>query len=252
MENLKKKKLDIVIEVILAIAVVVLLLHNCALVNKKGNSKEENGNVDIIEIKCDDKKCEIKCVGDDCDKKEDDNNTNNQSKPNGTGTANRQGNSGNSSSGNNDETEDEDEYEDMVVYDKDNTPTTWNGATDLKIFSKSIYNYDGKIAPESENTYKFIVKNSSVYKLKYNIDFVETNDYNINMKYKLRKGDEYIIDHYVSASELNQSNITIEVSGEDVYYLEWKWISSSNDTSIGTNPEASYGLQIEVNAESIN
>ena len=38
----------------------------------------------------------------------------------------------------------------------------------------------------------------------------------------------------------------------DTYYLDWKWISSSNDMEIGTNPSASYGLQIEVKAESVN
>ena len=38
----------------------------------------------------------------------------------------------------------------------------------------------------------------------------------------------------------------------DTYYLEWKWISSSNDNSIGQNPEAKYGLKIEIEAEGTN
>lgn len=138
------------------------------------------------------------------------------------------------------------------VYDEDKTPVNWNGATDLNIFTRSIYNVDGIIAPESENTYEFIVKNSTAYNIKYEIKFNETNLYDINMKYKLKKNGVYVIDHYVSASELNIADQLLSVDSKDVYHLEWKWISSSNDNSVGTNPNASYGLQIEVNAESIN
>ena len=37
----------------------------------------------------------------------------------------------------------------------------------------------------------------------------------------------------------------------DVYYLEWKWFSSDNDTEIGQTPNAGYQLKIDVKAESI-
>jgi uncharacterized protein YjdB len=146
----------------------------------------------------------------------------------------------------------DDDDDSFKVYDEEKTPVNWNGATDLKIFSKSIYNIDGVIAPESENTYEFIVKNSTQYTIKYDIEFNETNNYNINMKYKLKKNGTYIIDHYVSASELIVTDQELSTDGKDTYYLEWKWISSSNDNSIGTNPEANYGLEIEVKAESVN
>ena len=115
-----------------------------------------------------------------------------------------------------------------------------------------MYTIDDIIAPESNNTYQFIVKNSTKYNLKYNIEFVESNPYNINMKYKLKKNDEYIIDHYVSASELNVSNIHLNTNSNDTYYLEWKWVSNTNDTEIGANPSSKYGLKINVKAESDN
>jgi len=150
------------------------------------------------------------------------------------------------------EVDNDDDSDTFKVYDKEKPPVNWNGATDLKIFTKSIYNIDGVIAPESSNTYEFDVKNSTDYNIKYDINFIESNTYNINMKYKLRKNNTYIIDHYVSASELNITGQLLNVGNKDVYYLEWKWISSSNDTSIGTNPQASYGLQILVEAESVN
>ena len=138
------------------------------------------------------------------------------------------------------------------VYDADHTPITWNGASDLKIFSKSAHTMEGKVAPESSNVYQFVVKNDTPYNLKYEIKFIETNNYNINMKYKLKKNDTYLIDHYVSASELNVNNVLINSGYNDTFYLEWKWISSSNDNNIGSNPEAYYGLKIEINAEGVN
>lgn len=139
----------------------------------------------------------------------------------------------------------------LEVYDREKTPVTWKGSNDLKIFTKSIYNIDGVIAPESENTYQFVVRNSTEYNIKYNIKFVETNDYSINMKYKLKKNDNYLISTYSDASSLTVGDFTLNQGESDTYYLDWKWISSSNDTSIGKNPSANYGLKIIVEAESI-
>ena len=140
----------------------------------------------------------------------------------------------------------------VEVFDDDHNSVTWNGANDLKIFTNSMYEFENKIAPECYNTYQFVVKNSTNYQIKYNIEFIETNPYHINMKYKLKKNDTYLIDHYVSASELNTSDALLNVSDNDTFYLEWKWVSSDNDTQIGNNPNAYYGLKIEVKAESTN
>ena len=115
-----------------------------------------------------------------------------------------------------------------------------------------MYYFSDIVAPESSNTYQFVVKNSTEYKLKYNITFVEDNTYHINMKFKLKKNDTYLVDHYVSYNDLNISDILINSKSNDTYYLEWKWISSNNDTSIGKTPDAYYGLTIKVEAESVN
>lgn len=142
--------------------------------------------------------------------------------------------------------------EQLNVYDNEKDPIEWNGSTDLQIFSKSIYNVDGYIAPESENTYEFIVRNNTSYRIKYSITFIEDNIYHINMKYKLKKNDSYIYGDYTNASGLTVSEFVLDPNENDTYYLDWKWISSDNDMEIGTNPEAKYGLRIEVEAESIN
>ena len=142
--------------------------------------------------------------------------------------------------------------DEVNVFDKDKDPITWNGSSELNIFTKSIYNVDGIIAPESENTYQFIVRNDTDYRIRYKITFVESNDYEINMKYKLKKNDSYIISEYTRANSITIPEFELDPNEKDTYYLDWKWISSSNDMSIGTNPNANYGLRIEVEAESIN
>ena len=137
--------------------------------------------------------------------------------------------------------------EKLNVYDDDHTPLTWNGTNDLKIFGDG-----GVIAPESSGTYQFAIKNSTKYNLKYDINFIETNLYHINMKYKLKKNDTYLIDHYVSASELNITEMILNNNQNDNYSIEWKWVSSDNDTQVGRNANSNYGLKIEVKAESTN
>ena len=72
------------------------------------------------------------------------------------------------------------------------------------------------------------------------------------MNYKLRKNDTYIISNYSKPHALTVSDYILKSGEYDTYYLDWKWISSSNDVSVGTNPEARYSLKIEVEAESIN
>ena len=144
------------------------------------------------------------------------------------------------------------EDETFKIYDNDHDPLTWNGADDLKIFTNSMYGASGVIAPESSNTYQFVIKNSTRYNIKYSIKFIETNDYHINMKYKLKKNDTYIISEYVYPNQLDINNYLLDSSNSDVYYLEWKWISSDNDTEIGKDPNSNYGLKIKVEAESVN
>jgi hypothetical protein len=143
-------------------------------------------------------------------------------------------------------------------YVSDKRIVMWKDEVDLKIFedSSNISKVSGKIAPESSGTYKFIVNNGTKYNLKYKISFTETNQYNMNIKYKLKKEDTYLIDHYVSYDELNFEDLTLNTNSSDTYYLEWKWIGDNDtlDTDIGTNANSkniSYYLKIDVEAESI-
>ena len=262
-------KKDKIIKIVLIIVIILLLVHNCTLIKKKGEGKTPSGNINIIEITCENNnKCDEKDDGkknttiddkkDDNDNKTDsgskvsdgssnnnvDNNSNNGKTDNG-GT-NNNGTADNSSDDDTTETGDDDSNQ-VKVFDSD---VVWKDTTELKIFENSMYNLEGVIAPESSNTYEFIVKNSTSYNLKYNISFVETNPYHINMKYKLKKNDTYIVDHYVSYDELNINEQLLNAKANDTFYLEWKWVSSDHDNEAGTN-NASYNLKIDVRAESV-
>ncbi|MEE3343681.1 MAG: hypothetical protein VZS44_06305 [Bacilli bacterium] len=267
MKENKKDIKDLIIKIVLIIIIILLLVHNCVLASKKKGAKTPSGNVNIIEITCvDSSKCDIS------DKKKNDttyneddvnvaedgvggvysnNNQSSRSSRNSSGS-NINGNSSNSSSSGNGETTTTDTVvepdDELFVRDK---KLVWNDSSDLKIFTNSVYTFEGKIAPEASNTYQFVVKNSTSYKVKYNISFMENNPYSINMKYKLKKNNTYVVDHYVSFNELNVSDQLLNANNNDTFYLEWKWVSSDNDNNAGENG-ANYSLKIDVNAESVD
>lgn len=125
---------------------------------------------------------------------------------------------------------------------------TWKDQENINIFGDSAYVVKGKIAPESTGVYQFVVKNSSNYNIKYDIKFSEDNNYHIYMKYKLKKNNNYVVKDWVDFSKLKQTNNILNSSSSDIYYLEWKWFESSNDSSIGENISSNYGLTINVKA----
>ena len=56
----KKDTRDMIIKIVLVIIIILLLIHNCSLLKKNNGNQNNvvpNGNIDIIEIKCDDNKC---------------------------------------------------------------------------------------------------------------------------------------------------------------------------------------------------
>lgn len=161
-------------------------------------------------------------------------------------------NSNEQSNKSNSNTDLEDEF-----YVSDNKIVKWNDNTDLNIFtdSKKISKVNGKIAPESTGIYVFNVNNKTKYNLKYNISFIESNEYSINMKYKLKKGNTYLVDQYVSYDQLNINDMILNSNKTDIYSLEWKWVgdNDNNDTTIGMSAkdgDINYSLKINIEAES--
>lgn len=250
-DSSKKSKKDLIIKIILVIIIILLLLHNCSLIRKKAdgnNNKTPTGNVDIFEIQCNKNSC-------DTDIKKDDNNENNDNDTTlpvngGSNNGTSNDNSDGSNNSNNSSTTTDDGK--LEITDKD---ITWSSTNNLRIFSNPVYNMNQKIAPESTNVYQFVINNNTKYDILYNINFVESNTYNINMKYKLKLGNVYIAgdeNNWVSYDELKRTNINLSKSNKHTYYLEWKWVSSDNDTNVGKTINAGYNLSIEIKAEQNN
>ena len=73
----------------------------------------------------------------------------------------------------------------------------------------------------------------------------------MNLKYKLKKNNSYVISDYVYYDQLNLNDQLLNSKKSDTFYLEWKWVSSDNDTEAG-KAQANYKLNINVEAESVN
>lgn len=132
------------------------------------------------------------------------------------------------------------------VYDSEKT---YSNATPLNIFShRSYYTLEDVIAPGTENSYQFIARNNNDFAIKYDWKTVENNEYNINMKYRLKLNGKYIIGNsatWVTADEIKENEVTLADKSYNVYTLEWKWFESENDTEVGIAVNAYYKLNIE-------
>ena len=139
---------------------------------------------------------------------------------------------------------------DMLIVSDNNA--TWKKQKNLRIFSNPMYEMDNKIAPGDSNIYQFVVKNNTKFDVKYSLKFKEDNKYKINMKYRLKNENEYVSGDDNTWDEYNKldlKDIVLKSAKSTTYYLEWKWVSSDNDTSQSSIDDA-YKLNIEIEAES--
>ena len=103
--------------------------------------------------------------------------------------------------------------------------------------------------------YSFEITNGRGNKIGYNISFNDTNIYNINMKYRLKKDNTYVVgddNTWVSINELFYNNQVLNINQSAYFILEWIWEDSDNDTEIGKTMGANYSLNITVYGEDIN
>lgn len=270
--NKNKNKIIYVIIILLIIALGVCISIDFT---KSVGKNKKNNNVDILNIDCNDENCkkEVKPKNKDNSKtdKEDtttaneDTNTNNNStnssinnggtngngeggsSTNGSGNGTSTGQAGNSTTTNNDventsSSTTPEEQGDLVVRD---SYQTWSQKTNIKIF-----NVD-KIAPGDSGSYDFMINNNTNKNVKYNVTFDEENEYNINLRYKLKRNNEYIAgssSEWVKFTDLNVINKILNNKNNDTYTLEWKWVDAENDTTVGRTPGAYYKLNIHISA----
>ena len=146
-----------------------------------------------------------------------------------------------------------------------NKPTTQDDDGDVKYVvtkNKDIFEnryYDNKkIAPGVSGTYEFDVINNMNSNVEYKINTSNTNSSNINLKYRLKRDNEYVIGNestWVSISGLNLTNVLLNSKSTHSYILEWKWPYEDGidniDTQIGKDGNSKYELNISVYAEEV-
>ena len=137
----------------------------------------------------------------------------------------------------------------VIVYDENKQKID---TAPLKIFEhKSYHVKNDVIAPETENSYQFIIRNNNEFAIIYDLNISETNIYKINMKFRLKQNGDYILGNdkeWVTAEELKQSEVILAHDSFNVYTLDWKWFESENDTNIAEDIESNYKLDITFNS----
>lgn len=217
MDSKKNSKAYLYIIIIMLLIIIFLLFYMREYIGRIGYLTP-TGNVDVFNINIDGN-----CKEEDCNQ------------CNGEHVFNEN----NDNSDNSDKTE-------YIIKDKDGN---WIYQNELNIFSNPAYEFRNIIAPESSNVYQFILYNSNNNEIKYYINMEETNPYNINMMYKLKKNGSYIAgdkSNWVDVDELNTTLSSLHSKDTDTYSLEWKWVSSSNDNDIGKSNDAQYALKIKI------
>lgn len=127
----------------------------------------------------------------------------------------------------------------------------------LRIFNNPAYEFTNKIAPGVSNVYHFVVHNSTNSALNYKIKMYEDSEYKLNMVYRLKNDNQYVVGNdstWVSANDLETNMKKLNRSASDDYSLEWKWEYEGNDSldnQAGINMESEYKLNIRVYFEDI-
>ncbi len=164
-------------------------------------------------------------------------------------------NQGGSTSNNDDDLEDNTEDVDNIKLVK----ISWNGKevtknTELDIFKNEKFNGQKIIAPGSMGSANFCVENTSNSEMICNLKFTEETEYPINMKYRLKIDNEYVVGNvngYDDLEKLNLKDILMQEKSINMYTIEWYWEDrDEEDTEVATqNENQYYTLNFEITAE---
>ena len=241
----RKNERNFIILLLILIAFIILIflfVRSLGLIDHK--MLVPTGNVDIFDI----------IFQKDCDCN-DNNNCNNN-----TGGSSNNGSGGSSSNGEiatGGSSVDGKPSDVVISEDKDgievfDDKTQYSEQTPLNIFTSTTYLVaNNKIAPTSENSYQFVIRNHNESNIKYSLVFLADNKPGIDMRYRLKLNNNYVAgsdSEWLTVDELKQANIELSANTYDVYTLDWKWFESSNDTEVGSNINSSYKLELKITA----
>lgn len=130
----------------------------------------------------------------------------------------------------------------------------WYENDNINLFKYLNKSGEKVIWPGQSGEYEFIVKNTNKIPLYYSIKLSEENKSKINMKYRLKLNNIYIVgdtNTYESIEKINFENIKILENAKSTYTLEWKWEDSDNDAEIVKNGLATYRIYIDINSKTV-
>ena len=117
----------------------------------------------------------------------------------------------------------------------------------------NIFNNTKTIAPGVSNTYYFKVKNNNNITIKYLIELTKLSNYSVNIKYRLKRNDEYILGNdklWVTSEELKTTYLNLSKGNIDNYSLDWKWFDNDKlDNYIGKSNINKYIVKLSFSIE---
>lgn len=112
------------------------------------------------------------------------------------------------------------------------------------------------IMPGKKGVYYFTIHNTNYFDIECDLNFDEINDWNIALRYRLRKDAfTYIVGsakHYVTVNELETENITVPARSYVTFALDWYWdenVSDEYDTIAGMDERSRYTIYVEIISE---
>ncbi len=126
----------------------------------------------------------------------------------------------------------------------------WKEDELIRVFRNGVYQ-NNKIHPGMEGEYKFCFENRNENRLNYSMTFAEENSYTLNMGYRLRQNNVYVLgteNGYLGVEDLHLEDVTIESKSSAIYTLEWKWLDDDAVDTIAGMEDATYTLHITLNA----
>ena len=166
-------------------------------------------------------------------------------------------NGSNQASGSSNKEDISDEEEDIETVKL--VKVSWNGKevtknTKLDIFKNEKFNGQKIIAPGSKGSATFCVENASNTEMICNLKFNDEAEFPINMKYRLKVDNKYVVGNankYEDLEKLNLKDILMSKKSINMYTIEWYWEDSDKqDTEVATkNEDQYYTLNFEISAE---
>ncbi|MDO5557362.1 MAG: hypothetical protein Q4G05_03880 [Clostridia bacterium] len=129
------------------------------------------------------------------------------------------------------------------------TDEVWNLTDNANIFKNENDEGEKIIYPGDSGEYNFIIENATIKSLYYKIRITDKNIHNINIKYRLKLDNVYILgdeNTWHSSKDINLKDILALRDSRSHYILEWKWFDDENSEKMLKDGLAIYKVYISV------